>query len=486
MIFNSFAFTVFCIVVFFVYYFILKGKTRMQNILLLASSYFYYGCADIQTLPLLLVTTLFFYFLGLYIPKLPERKDSFFTIFGIIAGIGVLMYFKYLNFFIESFAQLFEQCGLQTNLNTYDIILPVGISFFIFRLISYIIEIHRRKIEPTRNFVDFAVYVSFFPCILSGPIDRPNTFIPQLQKKRTFNYEIAIDGIRQILWGLFKKVVVADNLALIVNNTYECYSTLSGSSLLLGAILFTFQLYADFSGYSDIAIGIGKLFGFQIANNFKYPLFALNIADFWKRWHISLTSWLTDYVFVPLNIKLRDWKKMGIMLSVIINFTLIGLWHGDNLTFVLFGLYHGLLYVPLIISGSFYKKVKIRTTFHGLPVVKDFGRMIRTMIFVTIGFIIFRAESVSQAVDYIKKMFSMKNFGIPVIPESVIKQPPLLIFLSVFIMLFMEWHYRDKQFGFDISSLQKKSHKILLCYALILIIVLLGNFGVNQFIYFQF
>ncbi|KAA6306840.1 Peptidoglycan O-acetyltransferase, partial [termite gut metagenome] len=231
-----------------------------------------------------------------------------------------------------------------TNWSTFNIIMPLGISFFTFKLISYVIEVHRQHIEPTTDVVTFATYVAFFPTIMSGPIDRPNSFIPQLQSKRIFNYDLAVDGCRQILWGMFKKMVVADNCATAVNKIWTEYQGESGGQLLLVAVLFAFQLYADFSGYSDMAIGVGKLLGFKITKNFNYPFFKTNIAEFWRGWHISLTSWLTDYVFMPLNIKFRSIGKWGTIVAIIITFVLVGLWHGANWTFAVFGLYHGLLY----------------------------------------------------------------------------------------------------------------------------------------------
>jgi D-alanyl-lipoteichoic acid acyltransferase DltB (MBOAT superfamily) len=341
MLFNSIEFVIFFILLFVLYHFVLKERTKMQNILLLVASYFFYGYTNWKILPLLIVSTLVFYGLGIVISKTENQKrKSFFTALGVGFGIGVLGYFKYANFFIESFQTVFESIGLQTNIHTFKIIVPIGISFYTFRLLSYIIDINRGKYEPTRDLIAFSTYVAFFPCILSGPIDRPNTLIPQLQAKRVYDYHLSVDGMRQILWGLFKKMVVADNCALAANEIFGDSAHCSGSTLALGAVFYTFQMYADFSGYTDMAIGIAKLLGFRITKNFNYPLFAQNISDYWRRWHISLTSWLTDYVFMPLNVKWRNWGKWGMILAIIVDFVLCGFWHGANWTFVLWGLYH--------------------------------------------------------------------------------------------------------------------------------------------------
>ena len=314
MIFNSLTFLLFFIAVFLIYWFPLKNTTRGQNIFLLLASYFFYGYTDWKMLPLLIVATLIFYYLGKAIAGAKSEKQGYWLTFaGVALGVGTLLYFKYFNSFIESFASLFNAFGLHANLHTFDIIMPLGISFFTFRLLSYIIDIYRGKGHPTDDIIAFGTYVAFFPCILSGPIDRP-TFIKQLQAKREFDYNQAVDGCRQILWGLFKKLVVADTCAVYVYSAWKDVAYANGSTLALAAILYACQLYADFSGYTDMAIGLGKLMGFKIADNFKTPFLAYNIADFWRRWHISLTSWLTDYVFMPLNIK--GWYSVSTIYSL--------------------------------------------------------------------------------------------------------------------------------------------------------------------------
>lgn len=487
MVFNSFPFLVFFIVVFLVYWLPLKKTTTGQNIFLLISSYFFYSYADWRMLPLLIVATLIFYYLGKGIAKAKTEKQAYWlTFLGVALGIGTLLYFKYFNFFIESFASLFESCGLHTNLHTFNVIMPLGISFFTFRLLSYVIDIRRGKSEPTDDMVAFATYIAFFPCILSGPIDRP-VFIKQLKAARTFNYDTAVDGCRQVLWGLFKKVVVADNCAIYVDQVWASFGSQSGSTLALASIFYLFQIYADFSGYSDMAIGIGKLLGFRIADNFKAPLFALNIADYWRRWHITLTQWLTDYVFMPLNVRFRDWGNFGIILAIVITMVLIGIWHGANWTFVVFGLYHGLLYIPLILSGAFMKKAKLKTNKLGLPVLKDFGRISLTFSLVTIGLIIFRAESIGQAWKYLCGILNKDLFSIPLLINRYYYIPKVLF---VFIMLCVEWLQRNKNHPFEFSKesiIVRYKLDWLLYFILIICIFICSCSNIHQtFIYFQF
>ena len=479
MVFNSVPFVLFFIVVFFVYWILLKKTTRGQNLFLLLASWFFYGYADWKMLPLLIITTLVFYYLGKGIAAYKsDRRAYWLTFAGVVLGIGTLLYFKYFNFFIDAFAQLLQACGLQSNLHTFNIVMPLGISFFTFRLLSYVIDIYRGKVEPTDDIIAFGTYVAFFPCILSGPIDRPQ-FIKQLKAQRIFNYDFAVDGCRQILWGLFKKVVVADNCATYVDQVWSSIGSQNGSTLVVAAVMFLFQIYADFSGYSDMAIGVGKLLGFRIADNFKFPLFSLNIADYWRRWHISLTQWLTDYVFMPLNVHFRNWGKWGTVLSIIITFVLIGLWHGANWTFVVFGLYHGVLYIPLILSGRFSKKMKLQTNRLGLPVLKDFGRMLLTFTLVIIGLIIFRAESIGRAWDYLQSICNDALFSRPSVSGITGYS------LAICLMLLVEWIQRKQPHPLDLTSVKSKVVRYVIYFGILFLVFVLGGHAVN-YIYFQF
>ena len=487
MTFNSIPFVLFFVVVFFVYWILLKKNTKAQNAFLLVASYFFYGYADWRMLPLLMGFTVVFYFLGIGIGRSKtEKAASWLTALGVILGVGLLLYFKYLDFFIVSFSRMFESMGLHTNWHTFNIIMTLGVSFFTFRLISYVVEINRGEIEPTQNIIEFADYIAFFPCILSGPIDKPQ-FISQFKQKREFDYDQAVDGIRQILWGLFKKMVVADNCAVFVDKVFSTYPEQTGSTLLLAAILRAFQVYADFSGYSDMAIGIGKLLGFNITRNFNCPFFALNIADFWRRWHMSLTTWVTDYVFLPLNFQFRRRGKVGMILAIVINMLVVGLWHGANWKFLLFGLYHGILFIPLIFSGAFMKEAKLKTNRFGLPVLKDFFRMLLTFALVIIGFIINRSENIGQAWDFI---CGMLQFGTLRASYRFFTLPEIrLTNLFIVIMLVVEWLQRDKQHGFEgIDKIYLLRNKYLrpILFALFLLLVMVFGGEHVSFVYFKY
>lgn len=484
MLFNSIAFAIFLPIVFFFYWIVFQHNLRWQNTLLLIASYVFYAWVNWKILSLLIVTTLVFYGLGLAIYNAAgTKKKNRLNTLGILFGLGVLLYFKYANFFITAFKDLFEQIGLQTNLHTFSIIVPIGISFYTFRLLSYLIDINRGKQEPAQDIVAFSAYVAFFPSILAGPIDRPQLLLPQLQTKRIFDYNLAIDGCKQILWGLFKKAVIADNCAVVTNFVFDNSANLSGSTLLLGAIFFSFQMYADFSGYSDMAIGIAKLLGFRITQNFNYPLFAQNIADFWRRWHISLTSWLTDYVFMPLNIKWRDWGKKGLLSAIMIDFIICGLWHGANWTFVLWGFYHGLLFIPIILSGKMFKKTKIETCKWGFPTLKTLCRMIFTFFLVTFGLIFFNSESISSAWTFVSGIFSSSLFIIP--SRKVLSSLTLCVLICVF--MFIEWSGRNNQYAIEFLGLRwKKFFRWAVYMFIIFSIFMFVKTKETPFIYFQF
>lgn len=467
--FYSFPFLFFITVLFALYYFAADGKAGWQNFILLAGSYLFYGMADLKMIWLLAAITLAYYGLGIATGRVKsEKASSALSVVGIVAGVAILIYFKYLNFFIESFGG-----------GALNIILPIGISFFIFRLLSYIVEIRRGHIEPTTNLLSFATYISFFPCIMAGPIDRP-VFMEQLEKPREFKYDITVDGLRQFIWGLFKKVAIADNIAGCVDSIWGCdFTALPAGKLLATAVLYSFQMYFDFSGYSDMAIGVGKVLGLKVAKNFNYPFFALNVADYWRRWHMSLTSWLTDYVFMPLNVKFRDWGKVGMILAIVINFVLVGMWHGDNWTYAVFGLYHGLLFIPLILTGAFYKKAKIKTGWLGLPVLKDFGRIVLTFLLVTVGLIIFRAPSVGSAFAYIGHLFSTSIF------KFELERRCFQCFAFILVAMVIEWAQRKKDHGLEISGIKSPVLRFAI-YIVLLVTTLIFSTDSSAFIYAQF
>lgn len=480
MTFYSLAFLVFFVAVFALYYSPLRKVGKVQNLILLASSYFFYGYANWKLLPLLVAITLVYYFIGLGMAKAEnERRVSLLGTLGVVLGVGLLVYFKYLNFFIGSFQTLFESMGLQTNWHTFKIIMPLGISFFIFKLISYVVEIRRGMMEPTKDLVTFATYVAFFPCILAGPIDRPK-FMGQLSRPRELDYDTAVEGCRQFLWGLFKKVAVADNIAGCVGAVWGgSFDGIPAGKLLMCAVLYSFQMYTDFSGYSDMAIGVGKVLGLRIARNFNYPFFAVNVADYWRRWHMSLTTWLTDYVFMPLNVRFRDWGKLGMILAIVINFVLVGMWHGDNWTYAVFGLYHGLLFVPLILTGAFFKKSKVKTGWLGLPCLKDFGRMLLTFALITVGLIIFRAPSVGSAFAYIGHLFRPSILNFAVEPRH------LQCFAFIFVVMLVEWIQRKKECALDLSGIKSGVLRYAI-YLAVLMVTLIFSTDSSAFIYAQF
>ena len=494
MVVNSLSFLSFFALVFIVYYLLaLKNNSRIQNIWLLLASYVFYGMADHKLVLLLLTTTAVFFFLGEWLGKEMARQNrrraSNITTLGVCIGIGLLFYFKYLNFFADSIAQLLNCLGLNVSWTTLHIVLPVGVSFFTFKLISYVIEIHREHIKACDDFTKFALYIAFFPTILSGPIDRPNKFLPQLRRSHTFDYNKAVDGCRQILWGLFTKMCIADNLSSVVDYAWNDYSGQSATALTIAALLYPLQMYADFDGYSNMAIGVSKVLGFDIARNFNHPFLARNPAEYWKRWHISLTSWITDYIFMPLNIVFRSLGVTGIILAAAINMVIIGLWHGANWTYMFFGLYYGILYIPLIINGAFAKSMKLRPTSLGLPKFSDFYKMVFTFVLVAIGLIIFRAPTISDSWHYLLSILSLHHgVHLGALGSMIISN--IWIYIFVVIILILEWTTREREHPLQFTSKGLFRYRLMrwgIYFLLCLLLFFFSDPGANQdFIYFQF
>lgn len=488
MVVNSYSFLLFFVVVFIVYYLpVSKDNPKFQNTWLLLTSYFFYGIADWRMTLLLLGTTIIFWGIGLWLRWQIDRKDtkaaSRITTLGVVLGIGMLLYFKYLNFFAQSLADLLAAVGLQVSWSTLNIILPIGVSFFTFKLISYVIEIHREHIMPSRNLTEFAAYVAFFPTILSGPIDRPDKFLPQMKHVHTLDYSLAADGCRQILWGMFTKMCIADNLAIITNSAWSGYETLPSTMLIIAALLYPIQLYADFDGYSNMAIGVGKILGYRVNRNFDHPFLARNMAEYWRRWHISLTGWITDYVFMPLNIAFREIGTWGIVMAAMINLILIGLWHGANWTYGVFGLYHGLLFIPLILSGAFGKHKKLKANSHDLPFLKDFGKMLLTYCLVAVGHVIFRADNIGQGLGFFKGICCNGISG-----ASIIDTYGMLYILFGIFLLIVEWIQRKQEHALQLQAFNLFRFRWLRYTLYLFIILLIITFtGKSQaFIYFQF
>jgi alginate O-acetyltransferase complex protein AlgI len=486
MLFNSIDFAIFIAIFFLLYWFAAQKNLRFQNILLLVACYFFYAWWDWRFLSLLIASSLLNYYLGIQIAKSTnDKRRSILVGTGLVQGIGMLFFFKYYNFFITSFQNAFSIINVHFSIHTLQLILPLGISFYTFRTISYILDINNEEIKPTTNWVAFFTYVAFFPSLISGPIDRAKLLIPQLEKKRTFDYNQVTDGMRQILWGLFKKLVVADNCAVITNQVFDNYATLPASSLVMGAMFYSFQVYADFSGYSDMAIGVARLLGFNITKNFNFPFFAQNIAEFWQRWHISLTSWMTDYVYTPLSFIFRKYKKAGMIMAITINFVLVGLWHGANWTFIVFGFVQACYFTPLIIRG----KMNIGTKLEAgklFPSLVQFRNMLITFILVTVANIIFRSNSVWHALDYYKHIFSASIFSYPVLGSKIGALTLSVAVIFSFFVLCIEWLGKDKGYGLAILTQRFSKPVRWFLYYLIAMVIFLFAGKDQQFIYIQF
>ena len=477
MLFNSLEFAIFLPIVFLLYWFAFGKNLKLQNLFIVVASYVFYGWWDWRFLVLLAFTSLFSYVCGILIEKYRNtpRKAMTVNVLNIVVNLLILGVFKYYDFFVTSFADAF--LGGKTEGLLLKVILPVGISFYTFKALSYSIDVYRGKLEPTHDIVQYFAYVGFFPQLLAGPIERAANLLPQLAKPRTFEYEMGADGMRQILWGLFKKMVIADNCAVYVDRIFSTYQTQSGSTLLLAAIFFAFQIYGDFSGYSDMAIGVGKLFGFKTMRNFNFPYFSRDIAEFWRRWHISLTTWFRDYVYIPLGGS--RCSKAKIVRNTFVIFLVSGLWHGANWTFIAWGAFHAVLFLPLILIG---KNRKYRDTVAEgriLPTLKEVGQMLLTFFLATIGWIIFRADTIGQAWDYMRGICSASLFSRP--DASGVTG----FSFAICVMLLVEWLMRDKEHGLDLSGVKTGVVRYVAYLAVLFMTFAFGGHAVN-FIYFQF
>ena len=473
MLFNSFEFLIFFFVVFFLYWIAAKNSLRFQNFILLSCGYVFYGWSDWRLLSYLIAASAINFYLGIYIEKSSNPKHRPWLLYaGLLQGIGGLVFFKYFNFFIISFKETFNLFGVDLNIRTLNLLVPIGISFFTFKIISYLLDINKGKMKASNDWVAFFTYVSFFPTILSGPIDRAKTFIPQLEKIRVFEYLKAKDGLRQIFWGLFKKVVVADYLSTMTNDIFKGYAHYNSITLLVGAVVYAVEIYADFSGYSDMAIGIGRLLGFEVTANFNYPFFAENIADYWRRWHMSLTSWLTEYLFTPLSITFRDLGELGLILAIVINFTICGIWHGANWTYIMFGFFHGCYYIPLILNGSFNKKKK-KTTERLFPTYIQFANILATFLLVSMTFVLFRADTISQAFEYYFRIFMLNVSK----PTEFLQYHFKNAVLIMILFLVSDW----VRFKFKIPKIIR-----IIFYMVAGVLILASMGSKSSFIYFQF
>ena len=412
MLFNSIDFAIFLPIVFILYWFATNNNLKFQNLLIVAASYLFYGWWDWRFLSLILFSTTVDYLVGLGLlmqENQPKRKVLLWI--SILVNLGFLGFFKYYNFFLDNFITTFSFFGTKINANSLNIILPVGISFYTFQTMSYSIDIYKRKLKPTKDFIAFSAFVSFFPQLVAGPIERATNLLPQFYSKRIFDYSKAADGMRQILWGLFKKIVIADNCAEIANMIFNNSAIYSGSTLFLGALFFTFQIYCDFSGYSDIAIGTSRLFGFDLMQNFNFPYFSRDIAEFWRRWHISLSTWFRDYLYIPLGgSKGGVWMKIR---NTFIIFIVSGFWHGANWTFIVWGALNAIYFLPLILTNNNRNNLDIVAQGKYLPSIKEFTLILLTFVLTVFTWIFFRADNIGHAISYISGIFSDSFFTVP-------------------------------------------------------------------------
>lgn len=478
MLFNSLEFAIFLPIVFILYWFVTHHNLKLQNLLIVASSFVFYGWWDWRFLLLLMLSASIDYVVGIALGKEEDAKKRKLLLWiSISVNLGLLGFFKYYNFFAENFVDAFTFFGQKLNQSSLKIVLPVGISFYTFQALSYSIDVYRKKLEPTHDVVAYFAFISFFPQLVAGPIERATHLLPQFYTKRTFNYVKAVDGMRQILWGLFKKIVIADNCAVYANRIFDNFGDYSGSTLLLGTVFFAFQIYGDFSGYSDIAIGTSRLFGFDLMRNFNFPYFSRDIAEFWRRWHISLSTWFRDYLYIPLGgSQVGTWVKVR---NTFIIFLVSGFWHGANWTFMMWGLLNALYFLPLLLLNQ--NRINTDTIAVGklLPSVKEVTQMSITFFLTTIAWIFFRADSISVAFSMLKKIFSTSLLSIPSVH-------PIPTSILVLLFVLIEWIQRDKQHALQLEDVKlPRVFRWVVYYSVIIVTVIYGG-QQQEFIYFQF
>lgn len=491
MFFNSINFAIFLPIIFILYWSVFRNNNKSQNLVLLIASYIFYGWWDWRFLLLLIFMSVSNYIIGLLISRNRGYGNYYFAL-GLIINLGVLIYFKYYNFFIDGFIDFISLLGYKIKSNTINIILPLGISFYTFLSLSYIIDVYKNKIKVSNNIIDLLLSLSFFPIILSGPIERPASLIPQLKIKREFDYTIISDGLRQILWGLFAKVVIADGITNFTTDIFTNHSEYTGSTLLFGAFLYTIQIYADFSGYSDIAIGVSKLFGIKIIRNFAYPYFSRDITIFWKRWHISLTNWFRDYVFLPtayaISRKIKKEKVFFIksdyiiyIIGILITWTLTGLWHGANYTYIIWGMFHAILLIIYHLQKKPRKKILKRLNISNNSSVLVFIETIITLFLISLSWVIFNSNHLKDSLEIINNIFSMSFFTYPVIDSF---NYTILIYILIYFII--EWMQKEKNHGLELSNTRIPLFFRYAIYYILIIFILIYSGAKQEFIYFQF
>ena len=482
MLFNSIDFAIFLPIVFILYWFVANKNLKFQNFLIVASSYLFYGWWDWRFLSLILFSTLVDYSVGQKLrteENQTKRKVLLWT--SIFVNLGFLGFFKYYNFFLDNFISTFSFFGMELTGNSLNIILPVGISFYTFQTLSYTIDVYKRKMEPTRDFIAFSAFVSFFPQLVAGPIERATHLLPQFYRKRTFDYSKAVDGMRQILWGLFKKMVIADNCAEFANQIFNNSAEMNGSTLVLGALFFTFQIYGDFSGYSDIAIGTSRLFGFDLMQNFNFPYFSRDIAEFWRRWHISLSTWFRDYLYIPLGgSRGGTWMKVK---NTFVIFIVSGFWHGANWTFIVWGALNAIYFLPLLLTKKNRSNLDIVAQGKYFPSIKELSFMLLTFGLTVFAWIFFRAENIGHAMSYISEIVSASLFEVPKFSQ---RGDAIIIIELICLFVLVEWFGREGQYAIEKIGLKwKRPIRYIMYYSIILMILYFGG-KEQQFIYFQF
>ena len=482
MLFNSIDFAVFLPVVFIFYWFFTNNNIRLQNLLIVAASYIFYGWWDWRFLSLIFFSTVVDYSMGILLSKEDSgTRRKIYLWVSILINIGLLGFFKYYNFFLDNFISAFRLFGITLQARSLQIILPVGISFYTFQTLSYTIDVFRRKLEPTRDLIAFAAFVSFFPQLVAGPIERASNLLPQFYERRHFDLAKATDGMRQILWGLFKKIVIADNCAEFANQIFNNSADMNGSTLALGALFFTFQIYGDFSGYSDIAIGTSRLFGFDLMRNFAFPYFSRDIAEFWRRWHISLSTWFRDYLYIPLGgSRGGRWMKVRNTFAI---FLVSGFWHGANWTFLVWGGLNALYFLPLQLTNS--NRTHLDTVAKGksLPSFRELLQMLITFVLVMLAWIFFRANDLGHAIQYLSTLFSSSFFSGPSFPEM--KRAWSILLLVVFFLA-VEWRGREQQYAIAYFHAYRRRGIRWTLYLLICLLIFLYQGSQQDFIYFQF
>lgn len=478
MLFNSIEFAIFLPLVFVLYWFVFHKNLKIQNLFLLIASYYFYACWDWRFLFLLIFSTFLDYFTGIKIFEEKNKKKKLFWLWlSISVNLGFLGLFKYYNFFAESLVDTLTFFGIKLNIWTLHVILPVGISFYTFHGLSYVIDLYNNRIKPEKDYINYAVFVSFFPLLVAGPIERATHLLPQIIKKREFNYTKAVNGLRQILWGLFKKIVIADNCAEYANLIFNNSQSYSGSTLVLGVILFAFQIYCDFSGYSDIALGTARLFGIDLLRNFAFPYFSRDIAEFWRRWHISLSSWFRDYLYIPLGgSRGGTWMRVR---NTFIIFVVSGFWHGANWTFIIWGALNALYFLPLLLTNSNRQNLEIIAKGKLFPSIKEFISMMTTFTLTLLAWVFFRADSVKEAINYLSEIFSSTLFKMPeVFPQTIIV---LIIFFII-----IEWLGREHQYAIENINVKFSKPLRWAFYYAVIIAIFVFSGSQQQFIYFQF